>query len=875
MLVLELKSYFEELYGVESWKSAFEGCKSDVNRIKRNKRPLKLYDNENLCVLQTPLSLENLRRAMFCNSGEALVINRTSDSYRKLTKEDDLKTWLQWFSTIKPYETSYVLFKPATRNDNSAFFFDGDADTERASLVMKNIRKAFCEAPMSPQYRFDIKRENVLLSCLLWSDPAHVSLFYFSLFYETRLTDELDKRTHRIDYFTSVDAVGGLCPSIPAVLLHGVDNEDSVFVSLYDRDVFFFKGLPIRGRDRVRYMGRKREIYEDYVSRPLATSIPFNLGYMSSICKKLSKAVHFVSHLEKRGCAPFERDVSLEINKKERRFVDEERFMTLNEEDCITYRPDTVNIDYLFDGLKSRRNDLSVWQGCSFLDTSFDPEDSFTCSIKRSYGDLLAVFYAYQQVALCRPGMTYENVRFRGSAPSLDSYEWYITKEGEVYYRRTRDGKHGGVKRKLDDTEYTKHIVDKCSLSKKNHSSEEKRPKKKARPSFLEGLDVVSEKTRKTRIPLEKDAANNDTSVLDTNAFELEDTTDFGKYQNENASVSVRKMYRQSKGDLIPTVFPVLYVYTPKNPVPEYDPYILRKYDGKSVYPTMIYEPNLDIVLSKKKILFSSNDAIDYACERLRTPLSVFHLSEKRNESYGLKPPVKTNARNTRMVKKSKIFRKMVELVAGFLTLVDMTITGRFDFLEIFSKSMDRGDGRISIGSCRSKGGPSVDMKNCVADVLSNLVPDGAKLRKDCGFHGSDPLWMLACICSCSRMTKCETACLLYDEVPRSLYEVFFYFIWYKSLVPDDLILMLGTVSTIEYGIKYTVYLIRPLKKDKESLPYAYDVYELHETKYKKKKNKEEEQAEELLFLGTPVIPGDFDEILKSAILCAYYLDTF
>lgn len=890
MKVTDLHAFFEDACYPYSIKECFTK-EMDLDRIRQNKKPLTFDDGQSLFITKySPFSFLDVLEIVFNSFGNVLLIDKKGTGYSAIRPTDTMEVCIELLG-IKTDQVIYRIAQSHTSDCNR--YRSIEHVNVRAKEIETNLRKMFDDTNQC-----DISRNDVLyhqktqLAALFFSTELELDELYFSLLSGNYITCITTRTTSNPGVMSDCKLLKRSEKALGVI--YSKEDERVLFPTLYKDNIFYVNGCPIKRKSFFKpvEMGNNANPsgkvldYSVVLSNVLTISVP-------DATKRFSVVVSSLCHLERFGHFPNEREIALEYQKQYSSMSHEENVSRLRKSwrkcgrngderslpwtdlndhklggglrrSCESnFKAVSGNalaglaeeiptpIDSPFDSLKWIINDLCFYQGESFINQFYVLSGKNDTEENRLF---LSILYAFFSGAMSNDSLNSIGLEYGHSRPSLDSYEWYLTRDGVLYYCRMRRQSHK-TRTRRSKSSYRSRTCDTQGGDRN-------------KPCFMEDIDM---------------------EVEDDNFCTSKNWT--GKYTNGN---KVKNRFYKN-GDLLDERRSPTINYDGNTPSSKqdasmlhskngnrcyYDPFVLRKYDGKGLFPVLTSEEELKRKKDSNQIIFDSERFTEdsegffrlYNCFDTKT--SIRETNEEETALYANEGNIPIQITD------------MIEFVSFFVQYSEQLADMESDSSE-FSDFLDYDDEEAKkrrrkryerkrsyepiVGDASMR---RVDHVSVCDELLKSLIPRGATLKKNIGYHEANPLWLQCCTFICSKLFKIRTICLTYNNVPKSIENIYFMLHFHQLRCEPNFAMCLGYVSPEERIFKYEVFECMVDIDRNSNLPSKYYIYRV--TREEKKHSvstvvsrieNRSDLKKELVVTKSLISMARFDNILDASVL--------
>jgi hypothetical protein len=952
MEVTNLQAFFVD----SCYPDTIENCftkESDLDRIKKNKIPLYMNEQELFSTKQTPFSFLDIYEIVFESFGNVLLINRYESEYCALRPCDTMEKCVELIGTVADravYKSRKKSSFGERESNANRPVRNYDLDAENIEIKLRTILYDSLQFEATTDI---LTSQKTQLASLFFDAKNELNEFYFSLL-SGRYFDLDDRSYADDDDYPKNDR--SKRSKRPLAMIYSEKDDRILFPALYRDDVFFVKGNPIKRKSFFKPMDAEENAMILSSSSSSSSSSSFEISdyeviifdgptvSLPSSNKRFSIVVSSLCHLERFGHFPNEREIALEYQKQTTSIKCEENIAnlrkSLREDDDDRPLPwtnlkrrgsgrisKTSTSDFAegsapvglaeeipaptespYDALKWIVNDICFYQGERFLNQTCDFLEGDRLSNEEVL--FLSIAYAFFSGTLSDDSFNSIGLEYGHSRPSLDSYEWYLTQNGTLYYsrlKRCNDGfvtNFGGKKRRRESTKI-EYGVDELVLSPRN-------AKEFKKPCFLEDIemDVESKEEEEEEEEEEREEERkkrDDSFASSTFPVSKYSKTWTGRYTNRN---KLKNRFRRN-GDLLTDKRSLAMGYdenalttgfTPSFSSSSsgyrldddvrrrrfYDPCVLRKYDGRGLFPVLSSQEELNAKKESNQIIFDSHQFVSE--EGFFRMHDFLERRKKKKDPFEIFP---TNSEKKTVCRFENEFSipgqmlEMIDLVTFFLQYADQAFdifsdaesnedaerlseyfaSDRYVSRKERNKSKREND-RDPI--TRETSVRCVDYSYVCDEIIKTLIPEKAIIKKTNKYHESNPLWFQCCTFVCSKMFKIRTICLTYDNVPTSLDNIYFMLDYHQIRCAPNFAFCLGYVSPEERKFKYDVFDCIAEIDRVSNHPIKYRVYKV--TRSEKTDPMQTERArkdvKKHLFVTKSLISANrFDNILDASVL--------
>ena len=856
MKVTDLHSFFVDACYPLNLEECFTKS-ADAERIRRNKTPLTMEHQTSFAVKQHPFSFSDVFDVVFGSFGNVLLIDKSETEYRALRPCDSTDACLKLLSVNVDraiYRLPYAAF---VGNANRSI----GIPNVRAYGAEVNLRRMFEETRYFDVGNDVLSYQRTQLASFFFDVLDEPDEFYFSLLSGRYRCVNDDSTSTSTSTMRRVEKTLGVA--------YSTSDDRVLFPIVRDDDAFFVKGCPVKRKSFFRSVETGKYAipsgetldYRIVLSDGLTVSLPASN-------RKLSVVISYLCHLERFGHFPNEREIALEYQKqltsikheetvaKLRRswHVDDRRALPWTElNDRKSYgdlrrsfdgsktnakngnalsgltEEIPTSIDSPFDALKWNVDDACFYQGESFV-RQFYTIDWNASGLKRDESmTFLSIAYAFLSGTMSDDSFNSIELEYGRTRPSLDSYEWYLTNDGVLYYSRLKR-RSNEIAQRNASIEEDENEHDRGNVAATNGNVVER-----AQPCFLEDIDM--------------DVENEGEEELNGSIVTSKPWT--GKYTNENKVkdrfykngdvLTTRRSptIRNDNDDASSHAFEGIREEGGGCNGSFYDPCVLRKYDGKGLFPVLASMKELETKKESNSIAFDS-DRLSNGPFRLHDCFDdndVTHVNDAAR--FGNEDDIPH--RMVEMIDFTAFFLQYTEQTSDIFSDADCSdddddededvgLSEYMDYELNNARRVKRKRERSYEPIVRHASVRCIDHAFVCDEIIRTLIPRNATLKEGVEYQDANPLWMQCCTFVCSKQFKVRTICLTYNNVPKSIDNVYFVMQYHQIRCLPNFAMCLGYVSPEEGRFKYDVFDCVVDVDRVTNLPSKYFIYKVTQT---------------------------------------------
>lgn len=848
MQVHNLSSYFKNsCFDVPGGISSSFKKESDIDRIIKNKKPLYINDDQSIfSSIESPFSFENISTVLFESVGNVLVLDRTNTFYIALRPCDSLERCLEIIGT----KADQIIYRTKDGSENNTVVSNIKRSLNNENKIamkiwdnMWNVLNRSLLRSIQPINTSLIIRKVHLASFLYPPLPKTMDEFYFALcsIFENHIKNDVCMTT------TTTTTTNHCIRSIG--FIYDEYDKSILIPTIFKEDILYVQGHPIKRKTLFKTIetslnsppSNEFSNYQIVLTTGISVTLPRDSN-------RFSKVISSICHIERFGHFTNEREIALEYQKQRYSLQYETNVQKLRNHRnrdyddrplpwTSTYHrikrrnvpcgtiPLVSDIDYTiydrnepsepidfndwtalnglteeipmgivspFDALRWQINEMCFYQGSRFMSQFYTFDEN--PSEKDTF--FLSITYALFSGILSDDSFNSMELEYGHTRPSLDSYKWYLTYDGILYFKRmTRKDLYKNTKR-------TKNL--------ENEDNDSPSVELHQKPCFLEDIDDMDE---------DDSGDNRQRNVKKWT----------GKYSNNK---KIRDRFKNVSHD---RKSPELKIHDDNdesenndgNTITEnkrfYDPCVLRKYDGRGLFPVFVSENELQTKRDQNQIVFDSDKFLS------QDGFFKLHNGYKTMDTKGVNESVHYPKKMKRCMK------DMIDFVSFFIqytnlccelfsdddekendescdlseypdyyttttTVVHTTSSSNKDDRKK-SKTIEKKDSTIKNVCIRG-----VDYDYIQREIFEMLLPKGARLNDDIRYHESNPLWIQCCVYICSREFRFRTICMTYENVPKTIDDIHFILNYHRIRCEPVFSMCLGYYSPAGNMFLYNVF---------------------------------------------------------------------
>ena len=869
MLVNNLTSYFQHACFPYGGMNACFGKESDIERILSGKKPLDYSRGElfEFSVANAPFSFEELSSVLFESEGNVLVLNDGNNaSSCALRPEDDLETCLKILGTLGhqaiyksvPLENAIARTKSgeilSSNHWRSSSFSNPYGPNERKNVSTMNakVRTSFIVKAMRDAHFITVVdyaaksldkkvldavgkfvENKFALANLLFPLDAGVSAEFNAAI--------ISALSPRCNNYENEDIVGN---RRSLGLLYDDTKNVALIPYVHEENIVFVGGHPIRKNAALETLENIASSSTEAEANYQAMLTGLSITGFPKDNSRLSNVISAVCQLEMTGHFLNEREIALELQKRSWFIKHENDVRSLKDarrkrknrsplpwtawqqhggreakteggaiSSCglleeVSHQPDSP-----MDVLRWKCNDTCFYQGKTFSSQFCTFEKTLT----EEKSAFLAFAYALFAGTMSNDYVNTMELEYGGTGPSLDSYEWYFTRDGVLYFKR--------IKRKNNEATRRRRRI-----GRNLRSLQKSRASRTKTPCFLDDIDM--EEGEESENEYAKGCADKRTTADDNDNVFVENNKEYEERDNGCGKNDDGDDDDRNESDLN-------YILKGRG---KYDPYALRKYDGKGLFPVVAKSGELLSKIKEGQVLFDSDRFVSSRDDGHEKDGGVGFF--KLYDCFG--PSVYENARGLdpklgEAIDFSSFYVQYVNVQDDLFPNDDLRENCMNDTYYYYDDDNDN-DYRGNTSNDKFKNELPKKKKAIVSKtahlrkidhsfvgnkVLRTLIPKEAELLKNGTYHEANPLWMQCCMYVCSREFKTRTICLTYDNVPKTIEDVHFLLRYHRMRCEPTFSMCLGYHNPKTNSFSYSIFECVPEIVRGTDFPNKCDAYEI------------------------------------------------
>lgn len=825
---VSLLSFFLDFYDEDDLIRSFK--ETDLDRIKKkNKVPLNFPEQDGWVRAYAPFSFQVIMDVIFNCIGNVITLTKT-DELGIIYHHNSVETGFYKLSLVSdvfyklPTDTFELLL---TETDEPKVLpnyerkWHNTTNDEKVEQICGKISDMFYLSRCTKEKNHYLpSRNHVKLALIFFGSPANRGKweeFYYSLFPSTSLITSNEE-----DSFFKKRRL--------AIIFEPEFGDLALTYGISEKKIVYIDGCPCNLALIPRYIKESRESETITSLYNLSRAFTDKFIGVPAHYKRFSRVVSMLCHLELFGQSCNEKEVALKTEELRHGMACEDSIYKLRKhspwnlhhetslvsdstrrrsdfETVVDPRGGRVHISP-FDSIKWQEDSLCMLRGYAFVDQFYCRDFSSTLlTADRKAYTFLAFAYAFLSQMLTTSTFCYNDLKYKNNRPLLESYEWWITYDGLLYYKRETDER----KKITEDGKYRVAPLYKRENGEKGEEKEELEKKQ----NTLVDKDIDEEKPFFLR---ESGTDEKRKRYTNANRNRKMDPNLFPDAENDNNTTT-------ASGEVDTLIGTNLTL--------DFDPFKLRKYDGIGRFPSTVGEEELQQKMKNGEIMYRFDEmdknGLPFVLKSFRWAVSDPTLAKTQG----------IDEHNFSV----DSFQSVVETCAFYFAVCECDMKSTTKELTISCPSITR-------------------TSESVAEIL--LLP-GEKLMSNRWLWMSNPLWVQTCLYVISKEKRNCVIMRTAPNVPEKFDDICFSATFVGQWKHSHTIL-LGYVSEDLSSFSYDIFWCSMTFQDTTFVAKKTKIWKverLDEKKPLKSRRDNEDEGIKLEEISTP----EFDELLKRSIL--------